>query len=145
MKQVPILKAKKIESKLRIPSGPMETKTVNNIQFMAPELKPTVLARDMHPGSLTVPKGIFNTKSTNSDTYLGLKGERSILFKPDLNNLDITGERHLDTDYKQTFVDHGLTMCESKAYLIAKAIHNKRLEEQLKNNNNNNQIQANVI
>ena len=42
--------------------------------------------------------------------------------KPDVENIVSSGSIDLNSTYKEEFKNHGLSMCESKAYLIAKSI-----------------------
>ena len=103
----------------------METKTMSMMQFLPYEVKPVVLARDPQPYYYVPPRTKFEGETTTKETFKGQPGAKPASFKPDFNNIDNTGILDLNTNYRKTFVNHGLTMCEAKAFIIAKSRANK--------------------
>ena len=95
------------------------------MQFLPYDVKPVVFASDPCPDIYVPPKVKFHAETTNKQTYRGEKGSRPVSFKPDFKNIESTGDIELNTNYRDTFINHGLTMCEAKAFLIAKAISDK--------------------
>lgn len=119
------LKAIKIDSKLKVPCGPMETQTTTMIHFTPYEVKPIQLAKDPNPVVYIPPKSKFNGETTTGRTFLGQQGSKTVSFKPLNDNLDSKGDMDLITNYRNAYVNHGLTICEAKAFLIAKSLANK--------------------
>jgi hypothetical protein len=120
--------------------GPMETKTSAMVQFVPYDVKPIQLAKDLHPEYYIPKVSKFPDVTTNKETFKGEKGFRQKSFKPDFDNLKIDKADKLDqnTSYRDSFVKHGLSMCESKAFLIAKAA-----AERKRTNTNSNSLNAN--
>ena len=100
----------------------METQTMSMIQFLPYEVKPVVLATDPNPDIYIPPITKFQKETTNNQTYRGEKGKRPPAFKPDFKSIETTGSLDLNTTHRDTFINHGLTMCEAKAFLIAKSM-----------------------
>ena len=113
--------------KLRVPAGKMETKTMSMLQFLPYEVKPVVFASDPNPDIYIPPSTRFHGETTNNQTYRGEKAKRPPAFKPDFKSIESTGDIELNTNYRDTFINHGLTMCEAKAFLIAKAMSDRNL------------------
>ena len=131
MKYVPLIRGKKVEPTLKLSAGPMETKTMSMLQFTPYKVKPVRLAKDPHPSYYSPNTAKFVGESTTKDTFRGVMGERAVSLKPREPNISIEKNEamNLNTHYKETFVKHGLSLCESKAFLIAQALA-------VKNNNN---------
>lgn len=136
--QIPILKAVKRVGTLKVPAGPMETQSLSQVHFMPYDVKMRVPVGDLHPGQLYPPIGRFATTTTTGETFQGKKVPRRLPFQPDGCSIDIkSGSIDFNTSYAKEFKNHGLSMCEAKAYLIAKALHDKRIlnEQQLSKSN----------
>ena len=125
MTLVPALKAVKIENKIKIPAGQMETQTMNKIHFPAYEVKPVVLAKDQHPDYYVPPRDKFVGETTTGQTFQGKKGARAKLQKPDTMNIEMNGPIDLHTNYRNEFVNHGVSMCAAKAFLISQNFKEK--------------------
>ena len=78
------------------------------------------MATDPIPYHYMPPREKFNAQTTNMQMFKGEKGSKAVSCKPDFNNIERVGEIDLQTSYQNDFVKYGLTLCESKAYLIAK-------------------------
>jgi hypothetical protein len=91
------------------------------MQFLPYEVKPVVLARDPNPQYYVPPRSKFEGVTTTKETFKGQQGTKTTSFKPDFNNIDNTGILDLNTNYRNTYINHGLTMCEAKAFIIAKS------------------------
>lgn len=79
----------------------------------------------------------FSSETTTNQTFQGKRGNRRILCKPDVENIVLSGSMDLNTSYSDEFKNHGLTMCEAKAYLIAKSIAEEKENSLIKPNLNN--------
>lgn len=124
LKNVPLLRGKKIEGKLKVNTSPMETKTMSMLQFIPYKVQPIKLAKDPHPSYYSPIKARFVAQSTTKETFTGAKGERVESLKPREPNLKIDKAQSMDmaTHYRGTFIDHGLSLCQSKAFLIAQSL-----------------------
>lgn len=131
--KIPILKAKKIEVTLKVPTDPMETKTTQMVHFMPYDIQPVNFAKDKHPSYYIPPRGKFSGETTNSETFKGIQGTITKSFKPDHGNIDRNGSIDFNTNYRNTFKNHGLSMCEAKAYMITRSL----TTYDLRNSNNN--------
>jgi hypothetical protein len=100
----------------------METETVSKSHFQPYKVNPVVFAKDLHPDYYIPPASKFKGETTNKETFQGKQGKRRIGFKPEVENIVLTGSMDLNTVYNDEFKNHGLTMCESKAYMIAKSL-----------------------
>lgn len=128
---VPVLKAFKRPGTLRVPAGTMETQSMSSVQFLPHEVKPHVMARDLHPDYYCPPLQKFDSTTTTGETFQGKKVPRRLPFQPDASSMDIkSGSYDFNTSYDKEFRNHGLTMCEAKAYLIAKAQHDEKIKQQ---------------
>ena len=116
-----MIRAKKVEMSFKKSVGPMESQTTQMLHFLPHDIKPIILQKDLHPNYYIPPIAKFNHKTTTGETFKGEPGSLSKSCKPDHANLDRTGEFDFNTNYKETYKNHGLTMCEAKAYLIASA------------------------
>lgn len=126
---IPTLKAKKIEGKIKLANGgPMETKTTSMIHYPAYDVKPIVLGRDPMPQYYIPPKEKFVGESVTNSTYRGEKGPKAVSFKSLEGNIKIDKSQAHDmlTNYRDAFTEHGMSICEAKAYLIVKAMEAKR-------------------
>lgn len=115
-----------MDNHLKLAVGPMETKSTTMLQFVPHEIKPIVLAKDPHP-DVYVPKMTkFSSSTTTKDTFRGEQAfdAKPKSFKPDFDNIQIDKNEKLNlkTNYRDEYVKHGLTLCESKAYQIAKTL-----------------------
>jgi len=128
--RIPILKAIKREGTLKVPAGPMETNTTSSLQFLKYDVKPQVRYGDQHPGEgdyYYPPATKFSGSTTTASTFQGKTAPRRMAFQPESSNIDIKkGSYDFNTVQKLEFKNHGLSMCEAKAYLIAKSLHDKK-------------------
>ena len=130
---LPVLKAIKREGTLRVAAGAMETQTMSQLQFLRYDVKPMVMARDSHPDYYCPPQTKFDGSTTTGETFKGKQTPRRLAFQPDASNIDIkSGSFDFNTTQKLEFKNHGLSMCEAKAYMIAKALHDEKLKKQVK-------------
>lgn len=130
---LPVLKGIKREGTLRVPAGAMETQTMSQLQFLKYDVKPMVMARDSHPDYYCPPQTKFNATTTTSDNFKGTMVPRRPAFQPEAGNIDIkSGSYDFNTTQKLEFKNHGLSMCEAKAYMIAKSLHDEKLRKQMK-------------
>lgn len=111
----------------------METQTVTRTHFPPYEVKPVVFAKDLHPDYYIPPISKFNGDTTTKETFQGKQVPRRVLCKPDVENIVLSGTMDLNTSYKDEFKNHGLSMCEAKAYLIAKALEEEKQKQSLTN------------
>lgn len=118
----------------------METKTMSMLQFVPHEVKPIMLARDPQPFHYSPNHAKFATSTTTKDTYTGEMGERAVSLKPREPTIVIGSSDAIDTKthYRDTFVSHGLTLCQSKAFLIAQSLSKR-------NENNSNNMTSNSV
>ena len=100
----------------------METETVSKSHFQPYKVNPVIFAKDLHPDYYIPPASKFKGETTNKETFQGIQGKRRIGFKPEVENIILTGSMDLNTVYNDEFKNHGLTMCESRAYMIAKSL-----------------------
>ena len=101
----------------------METQSMTQIQFLPYEVKPHVMARDLHPDYYCPPQAKFDSKTTNSETYQGKRAPRRLPIQNNFQNIDSKkGDLDFNTSYSNEFKNHGLTMCEAKAFLIAQSM-----------------------
>jgi len=107
----------------------METQTMSSIQFLKYDVKPPVRYGDQRPGDgdhYYPPVTKFSGSTTTASTFQGQTAPRRLAFQPDASNIDIkTGSYDFSTVQKLEFKNHGLSMCEAKAYLIAKSLQDK--------------------
>lgn len=128
---IPLLKAVKRPGTLRVQAGPMETQSMSSVQFLPYDVKPHVMAKDLHPDYYCPPMTKFESSTTTGETFQGKKVPRRLPFQPDASSMDIkSGSYDFNTSYDKDFPNHGLSMCESKAYLIAKSLHDEKLKQQ---------------
>ena len=106
------------------------------LQFLPYEVKPIVLHSDPNPDIYVPSKAKFQGETTNSQTYRGEKGKRPAAFKPDYKSIETTGSIDLNSNYRETFINHGLSMCEAKAFLIAKSMSDSKGLPTFANTNN---------
>jgi len=107
----------------------MATTTMSKTQFPAYNIKPVVFAKDLHPDYYIPPLSKFLSETTTNQAFTGKQIPRRLPCRPDVENIVTRGSIDLNTSYKEEFKNHGLSMCESKAYLIAKSLADE-------NNNN---------
>ena len=134
-----MIKCAKIEGKLKIPAGPMETKTTAMIQFQPYRVKPVKLAHNPRPDYYIKPRTKFGGESWTKSVFKGEKGDKALqaLKARECNiKIDKSESLNLNTNYRDAFVNHGISMCEAKAYLIAKLFsNNKSANTSLEKNN----------
>lgn len=120
----------------------METQTMNQTHFIPYEVKPHVMAKDLHPDYYCPPLTKFSAETTTGQTFKGKKVARRLPFQPDGSSFDVkSGSYNFDTSYAEQFKNHGLSMCEAKAFLIAKSINDKK-QQKLNTNNNFLEVEA---
>lgn len=103
----------------------MEFLTMNRKHFPAHEVKPIVLAGDPNPEYYVTPKEKFVGTTTNADTFGPKVAEKPRNYKPEVHNIDTSGEMYFHSNYREEFKNHGLTLCEAKAYMIAQKLAQK--------------------
>lgn len=135
---VPRLKIIKASPQIKLSEEPMSTETTTQKHFVKYDVKPIQLAGDPQPYFYVKNTEKFDARTTNEDTYYAKKAEKVHTFKPEISSIDRSGTMDLNSHYRNEFIDHGLTMCEAKAYLLAQAIQHKKVESTDKNENNNN-------
>lgn len=116
---------------IKIPAGKMESKSMSMIQFIPYEVKPPVRAVDPYPDVYVPNMAKFVGETTTGQTYQGQKGYKPPSYKPDYDNIKIDKSQAIDasSSYRNTFINHGLSMCEAKAYIIASGLANKSTKE----------------
>ncbi len=129
---MPTLRCSKVEGKIKIPAGPMETKTMAMLHFQPYKVDPIILAHNPFPSYYIKPMSKFVGESLTKSTYKGEAGTRALPAKKSTDsNIKIDKNESLDssTDYRDAYVNHGLSICEAKAYLIAKALPKNKNQE----------------
>lgn len=113
----------------------MESKTMSMLQYLPYEPKPIERASDPNPTFYIPSKTKFVGETTTSQTYLGQKGLKPSSFKPNSDNIKIDKSDKIDlnSNYRSTFINHGLTMCEAKAFMIASALPNGNINSDYNN------------
>ena len=124
--QIPKLKIIKGTPQLKTIDEPMETQTTARRHFIKYDVKPIQLASDPYPSYYIPSKEKFNTKTTNEDNYYAKVAEKIHTYRPENNLRDRNGTIDLNSHYRKEFVNHGLTMCEAKAFLLADAFKKKQ-------------------
>lgn len=91
------------------------------VQYVPYQVKPRVMYGDPNPDYYIPTNSKFLSETTTNEHFKGVKGERAKLLKPDNDNLKIDKTKTIDsgTSYNNSFKNHGLSMCEAKAYIIA--------------------------
>ncbi len=126
MSQIPKLKIIKGTPQLKTIDQPMESQTTTSRHFIKYDVKPIHLASDPYPSYYIPSKEKFNTKTTNEDNYYAKVAEKISTIRPENNISERHGKIDLNSVYRNEFVDHGLTMCEAKAFLLADAFKKKQ-------------------
>ena len=108
----------------------MESQTTTSRHFIKYDVKPIQLASDPYPSYYIPSKEKFNTKTTNEDNYYAKVAERISTIRPENNIREINQTIDLNSVYRNEFVNHGLTMCEAKAFLLADAFKKKQDQAQ---------------
>ncbi|RNA34149.1 stabilizer of axonemal microtubules 1-like [Brachionus plicatilis] len=122
---IPALKViKKPHVHLKVPAGSMETKTVSMAHFVPYEIKPRIMYSDPCPDFYLPKSSKFEDETTTKYTFKGEQTQRTMPLKPTTENIKIDKSKQIEsnTSYKNSFKNHGLSMCEAKAFLIAKAM-----------------------
>ena len=106
----------------------MESSTTARRHFIKYDVKPIHLAADPYPSYYIPSKEKFNSKTTNEDTYYAKVGEKVSTYRPQNNIVEHEGTIDFHSNYRNEFVNHGLTMCEAKAYFLAEAVRKQQSE-----------------
>lgn len=122
---IPRLKIIKATPSLKSSREPMEFLTMNRKHFPPHEVKPVVLAGDPNPEYYVTPKEKFVGTTTTADTFGPKALEKQRNYKPEFQNIYNSGRMYFNSNYREEFKDHGLTMCEAKAYMIAHKLSQK--------------------
>lgn len=101
------------------------------LQFIPYKVQPVKLARDPLPSYYIPIRRKFPHLSTTKETFRGERGEPVVSMKPREASLRVekTESMNMNTNYRDTFVPHGLSLCQSKAFLIAQSFANKNRDE----------------
>lgn len=115
------------------------------VQYVPYQVKPRIMYGDPNPEYYIPTNSKFNSETTTNQHFKGMKGERAKLLKPDYDNIKIDKTKTIEsaTSYNNSFKNHGLSMCEAKAYLIAH--HLAQMKEQTNGaliNTKQNSVQA---
>ncbi len=108
----------------------MESLTTSKRHFIKYDVKPVALATDPNPNYYIHTKEKFDCKTTNEETYYPKVAEKVTTYKPEGNLADRSGLIDFNSNYRNEFVNHGLTMCEAKAYFLAEALKKQQLPRQ---------------
>ena len=109
----------------------MESQTTSMSTYKPHPIKPVVLMKDPYPhhNIKSHVKAFSNFETTTGGTFKGAKATRPKSVRPKtsikLNSSDANDNGAnigWNTQYRNTFVDHGLNMCESTAYLMSKSL-----------------------
>ena len=123
----------------------MESKTMSMVQYVPYQIKPRVMYGDPNPDYYIPASSKFLSETTTNQHFKGMQGERAKILKPDNDNIKIDKTKTIEsaTSYNNSFKNHGLSMCEAKAYIIAH--HLTQMKEQTNAtllNANPNSVQA---
>lgn len=103
----------------------MESKTVSMTHYVPYEVKSRIMYSDPCPDYYLPKTSKFEDETTTKQTFKGETAPRTLPLKPTTANIKIDKSKQIEsnTSYKNSFINHGLSMCEAKAFLIAQGMN----------------------
>ncbi|CAH1797421.1 unnamed protein product [Owenia fusiformis] len=119
--------------------------TMNNIMFKDPKVKQRVRYVDFHEGHTYVPPSDkFNGHSTTKSTFVPLKADPVINYKPDQKPIVREGSVDYNTVHKSTYKGQKVQLCKSKIYLLQQELKRREALEKANKSNKANSRQVSV-
>ena len=106
----------------------MESETSTMAHYPFHKVKPIVLASDPMPAFYFPYKKNFLGESSNDSSYKWITEEKTVSSAPPVGQIQIDQNEPLNfrTNYNDEYINHGIRICEYKAYKIAKKINENK-------------------